>query len=185
MTVPVTKNTSGWTPVPDPTVLTTELMLREVANLKELLQTQINVLKQEDIRVWEELSTRQPAIRAEVERLHALFDERFHSISTQFTERDKRQDQIQIAEKTAISAALQAQKESMEKTEAGFTKQIDSLHTVIDTAGKSTDGKIDDLKTRLTTIEGKSKGLGEGWGVIVAAGGLATGILFAISGFWK
>lgn len=50
---------------------------------------------------------------------------------------------------------------------------------------KSLEEKIGALQARLDTMEGKSKGLGEGWGVIVAAGGLATGILFAVMAFFK
>lgn len=184
-TVAVQKNTDGWKPIPDPTVLTTELTLREINNLKELLQAEINNLKLKDERHDLEFSNRAPAIRAEVERLHALFDERFKSIGVQFSERDKRQDQVLEASKLAIEAALLSQKESMAKTEAAFTKQIDQSSVVVNAIAKATDEKIDDLKTRLTLIEGKAKGIGEGWGIIVAAGGLATGILIAVASYLR
>lgn len=179
------KDTEGWKPIPDPTVLTTELTLREIANLKELLQSEINHLRDTERRVWEELATRAPAIRLEVERLHGLFDQRFKTVELQFNERDKRQDIVAISGRSAIDAALAAQKESMAKTETAFTKQIDQMQLLINAVAKATDEKIDDLKTRLTLREGQAKGLGEGWGIVVAAGGLATGILIAITSFYK
>ena len=173
----------GWRPVPDPTVLTTELTLRETHNVKELLQGEIHSLDGAVERIRVRLDSRHAEIREGMQTLQAFFDEKFESISIQFEERDKRQDQNSTADRTAIAAALQAQKESMGKTEASFTKQLDSIQMVMNSIARASDEKIDDLKTRLTMIEGKSKGIGEGWGIIVAAGGLATGILIAVAAF--
>ena len=69
------------------------------------------------------------------------------------------------------------------KSESAFTKQIDQMQMIVNSIAKATDEKIDDLRTRLTMGEGKSKGMGESWGVIVAAGGLATGILIAVASY--
>lgn len=175
----------GSVPVPDPTLLTTELTLREVANLKELLQSQTNGLQHEVTRIYGVLDTRHAAIRDEADRLQNLFEERFKSIDLQFGDRDK-----------AVGAALQAQKEAAAaqntanlaaalKSESAFTKQIDQMQMIINAIAKATDEKIDDLKTRLTLGEGTRKGIGEGWGIIVAAGGLATGILIAVAAYIK
>ena len=38
----------------------------------------------------------------------------------------------------------------------GFTKQIDQIGALIQATGKATDDKIDDLKTRLNSIEGRA-----------------------------
>lgn len=182
-TVAVQKNTDGWKPIPDPTVLTTELTLREVANLKELMEAKIGAAESAIDRIRERLDTRHAEIREGMQTLQAFFDEKFESISIQFEERDKRQDQGSSSDRLAIAAALQAQKESMGKTEASFTKQLDALQMVMNNIAKASDEKIDDLKTRVTMFEGKTKGIGESWGIIVAAGGLATGILIAVASY--
>ena len=117
-------------PIPDPTMLTTEQLmrevghvLREVGHVKELLETKI-------------------------EGAANLRMEQLSGISKQFEERDK-----------AVSAALQAQKEAtreaaksfqdlMDKTEKGLTKQIDFISA-----------KVDDLKDRTNLTEGRGVGV--------------------------
>ena len=137
-------------PVPDPTLLTTQLTLREIANLKELLQSQTGGLKRRLLAFTHILDTRHAAIRDEADRLQNSFEERFKSIDLQFGDRDK-----------AVGAALQAQKEAAAaqnvsnlsaalKTETSFTKQIDQMQMIINAIAKATDEKIDDLKTRMT-----------------------------------
>ena len=179
------KNSEGWRPVPDPTLLTTELTLREIATLKELLQSQTSDIRHSIDRIESQLNTRHSAIREDSERLQVLFEEKFTSIALQFSGNDK-----------AVAAALQAQKEAaaaqnannMEasaKSEASFTKQIDQMQMVVNAIAKATDEKIDDLKTRLTLGEGTKRGMGESWGVVVAAGGLATGILIAVASYLR
>src|ERR1700685_2775837 len=104
-------------PSPDPTVLTTQQLLRETDRLQILID-------------------KVPGLaRIEVAKLQELHEEKFASIATQFAERDKRTEQLSLADKTAIAAALQAQKEAagaqneanaaaIAKSEAGVTKQI-------------------------------------------------------------
>jgi hypothetical protein len=99
-------------------------------------------------------------------------DEKFRSIELQFIERDKRTEQLSLADKTAIAAALQAQKEqavaqnqsnaaATAKSEANFTKQIDQISTLIQSTAKAQDDKTNDIKDRLTRIEGTAVGTKE------------------------
>lgn len=115
-------------------------------------------------------------------------DEKFRSIETQFTERDKRIEQLSIADKTAIAAALQAQKEAasatnesnaaaISKSEIGFTKQIDQIYTLVASMAKSSDDKINDLKSRLDRGEGHTRGLNDGWGYLVGAIGIVIALI--------
>jgi len=149
------------TPRPDPTALTTQQLLREVDRLQGLID-------------------RLPGIvRNEVDRLQELHAEKFSSIATQFAERDKRTEQLSIADKTAIAAALQAQKEAagaqndanaaaIAKSEAAFTKQIDQITTLIAASVKNSDDKVEDIKdsiratvTRIAAMEGAATGAGK------------------------
>lgn len=158
---------TGSRPVPDPTVLTTELTQREISALKELIFTRLDGIDSTIELQQEQISARAAAIRDEVQHLKDVFGEKFTSIATQFIERDKRTEQLSIADKTAIAAALQAQKEaagasnesiaaSIAKSEAGFTKQIDQIGSSIGTLSRTFDDKINDVKSRLDKGEGKT-----------------------------
>jgi uncharacterized membrane protein YdfJ with MMPL/SSD domain len=127
------------TPRPDPTALTTQQLLREVDRLQGLID------KVPDI------------VRHEVARLQELHGEKFNSIATQFSERDKRALALYEANAAAIA-----------KSEASFTKQIDQITTLISASVKNADDKIDDIKdtiraivTRIAAIEGASSGAGK------------------------
>lgn len=168
------------TPRPDPTVLTTKQLLREIANTKEILETKLQGFQ--DIietrldgmdKAIELLQTANDKIPLHVdevvENLQRIHEEKFRSIEVQFAERDTRTEQTTQSSKVAVDAALQAAKEavgeqnksnalSISKSEAAFTKQIDQIGTLIQTTNAATNDKIDDIKTRLTTIEGKTLG---------------------------
>ena len=175
--------TFGFRPIPDPTVLTTAALLREISNLKELLQAEITHLQRDDKRIWDFLGNRGTIIREEIDALHVLLNERFHGVGLQFTERDKAITAALEAQKEAAAAQNTSNMEAAGKSEASFTKQIDQMQMIVNAIAKATDEKIDDLKTRMTLGEGTKRGMGESWGIIVAAGGLATGILIAVASY--
>ena len=98
--------------------------------------------------------------------------EKFRSIEVQFKERDTRTEQTSRDSKVAVDAALSAQVKSVDaqnisnslaisKSEAGFTKQIDQIGALIQATGKATDDKIDDIKTRLNSIEVRTNAFGK------------------------
>jgi hypothetical protein len=82
---------------------------------------------------------------------------------------------------TALEAALQAQQKSADKTEVSFTKQFDSLTALINTKTQALDEKIGDNKDRITSSEGRTKGLGDGWVILVGALGV-IGVIVGIVG---
>jgi hypothetical protein len=99
----------------------------------------------------------------------ALRNERFDSVQKQLEERDVRSEQASRDDKVAISAAFAAQEkigekqteafsESIGKSEAGFTKQIDQIGARITDLTKTFDDKIDGLKQRLDRGEGRGEG---------------------------
>lgn len=153
------ENQTDLLPRPDPTTLTTEQLHREIAALAEVFNAKME-----------------------------LQNEKFRGIDTQFAERDKRTEQLSLADKTAIAAALQAQKEAagatyesitaaIAKSEVGFTKQIDGLGTLIASITAGFDSKISDLTARLDRGDGHGSGLKDGWGYIVGAGGLLLALV--------
>lgn len=119
----------------------------------------------------------------------AIHAEKFSSVQTQFQERDIRTEQTARDSKVAVDAALQAAKEAVgkqqeasdraiAKSEAAVTKQIDQIVVLIQTNNVSTDGKIIDLKERLTLWAGKSEGLSAGWAILIGV----VGIIGALAG---
>lgn len=108
-------------------------------------------------------------ILLQVERLREVAQERFNSVEKQFVERDKRSEQIVASSHAQMNAALLSGKEqvaeqnrsllqSISKSEAAFTKQIDQIGTLIQNTIEATNGKIDDNKQRITAIENKTQG---------------------------
>ncbi len=63
--------------------------------------------------------------------------------------------------KVALEAALKTQKESSDKIESNFVKQIDGVLATIGALTKTTDDKIGDLKDRFNTREGQTSGTKE------------------------
>jgi len=176
----------GLIPSPDPTALTTAALLREIATTKEIISTRIDAMDKA-IDLLQKFADKQPTtmtVSQQVIALDQLLQEKFRSIEKQFIERDSRTEQTSRDSKVAVDAALQAAKEAVAeqnrsnalaiaKSEATFTKQIDQLGTLINAMEKGFDGKINDIKDRITSSdgrfissEGQKKGSHEGIGLI-------------------
>lgn len=178
---------TGGKPDPDPTLLTTQALLREIGSIKELFEAKLNA--HDDILnvISKDLGDRQEVIDAAVIHLTTLFEVKFEGVEKQFIERDKRTEQLSLADKTAIAAALQAQKEaagaqnesnaaSVTKQEAAFTKLLDQNQTLFQTAMSALTTQLNDVKSRLDKGEGHSRGANDLWGWIVGTIGLLTAV---------
>jgi hypothetical protein len=171
----------------DPSALTTSQLWREIAALKELLETRLTAMDKA-IRVAHEDLTRVPtdvqerianlkelhaekflAIDKELSDRAALRDEKFAGVQKQFDERDIRSQHSEAAATTAVNAALSAQKElsskqaesfseATQKSEQQFTKQIDLQGELLRTEVKGLVTQIDEVKERLN----RGEGIGEG-----------------------
>lgn len=144
----------GLRPIPDPSVLTTQQLMREIELLKELLQTDDNatrlLLESNDHAVRDILETRLNAMDKAIELLQqkadkvpsevdlkttslkdllfekfSTVDALFRGIETQFEERDTRVKESAVATSTAVAAALQAAKEAVGEQNKSFTLSID------------------------------------------------------------
>lgn len=181
-------------PVPDPSALTTALTQREVAALKEIIDTRIDAMDKAIalLQAFADKSPTTAAVAQSVESLEKLHAEKFKSIETQFKERDTRTEQMAKVSDLAVNAAFAAAKEavgeqnksnalSIAKSEAATAKQIDGILSSIITATKTSDDKFADLKDRLTAVESQKKGAGDMIAYLLAFGGLlvaAAAILF-------
>ncbi len=181
-------------PIPDPTVLTTQQLQREIATSRELVESKISGFKDtietrlaamdKAITLLQTQTDRLPALILDaVKQLQNLHEEKFRSIETQFVERDTRTEQTSRDSKVAVDAALQAAKEAVgeqnksnalaiAKSEATFTKQIDQIGVLISTLQKGLDEKIDDLRLRMQVTESVKKGGNEVWAIVIGTAGL-------------
>ena len=153
----------------DPSDLTVRMLLRELANLREVVEARMDG----NDRIVELLQAgqdrRKDEVSAEVQHLSKLHGEKFASIQTQFQERDTRTDQTSKDSKVAVDAALQAAKEAVSeqnkssalaigKSETSTGKQIDQIALNIAGMTSNLNDKIDDVKNRMNVIDGRTKG---------------------------
>lgn len=147
--------------VSDPSPLTTAALWREIQHLKELFETKIDGIEKA-IAVAHQDAVRVPTeIQLQVSNLRELHDEKFASVEARFDERDKRFEQEAENSKVAVAAAFNASKEAVAKSEVGFAKQIDGLTEMFRTSVKALESKNDDVKDRLTRLEGRAEGTKE------------------------
>ena len=168
-------------PIPDPTVLTTQQLQREIQALRDILNTRIDAVQDQlhvrlsamdkAMEVATAIVTHTPTeIDKQILHLKELHDAKFAAIDRQFENRDSRAEQANRDNKENVAAALNAAKESVKqhndasalaiaKSEAATNKQIDQIMTLFHTSNGSLEGKIGDIKDRLTLIEGKGAGV--------------------------
>jgi hypothetical protein len=165
----------GSRPDPDPTLLTTASLLREIANLKELVSSNIATLEARTTtrldNIEKRLDHKYLETATDIKHLHDLHEEKFLGLS--HLNSQSREDG-----KVMLDAAFKSAKDAQDKTEQSFTKQIESLASRSEDANKATNEKIDRLTSRLDSGEGQTKGKTEGVGTI---GSVAVGAAFIIS----
>jgi cation transport regulator ChaB len=183
------------TRVTDPSQLTTRQILREVSLLEDKLVTRMLAEEKSIDKLFSQIEKVPDIIDHSLVQINAVHAEKFNSIQTQFRERDTRAEQTSKDSKTAVDAALQAAKEAVgeqnkssalaiSKSEVAVTKQIDQIYTLIAAANKTTDEKINDLKSRLDQNVGQEVGVkavkddGKSW---IAIGISLVGLLVMIA----
>ena len=159
---------------PDPTLLTTASLLREIANLKELTAANLEVVRislQTTIdNLTKRLDHKYVETSADLTHLREFLTERIEGMRE--LSKQAREDN-----KISLDAAFKSAKDAQDKTEQSFTKQIESLAQRSEAANKATNEKIDRMTSRLDLGEGKSKGAGDLWGYLVGVGGLIIAAL--------
>jgi hypothetical protein len=138
--------------------------------VRSIIETRLNG-NDTAIKLLQDTTDKFPArIDEKIVALKEVHQEKFESIQLQFLERDVRTEQSAQSTKTAVDAALAAQEKSFgkqgetfsastAKTEESFTKQIDQLGALLQSAVKSLEDKISDLKDRFNRGEGRSEGI--------------------------
>ena len=186
-------------PDPDPTTLTTQALYREINQVHDLINSEtyavssglsarIDGADRERLHLQAEIDALPTEVTRRIDTLRVLHEEKFNSIQVQFSERDTRTEQTSKDSKVAVDAALQAAKEAVgeqnkssalaiAKSEASTTKQIDQQGLLIASSTQGLDDKINDVKERLTRIEGGANGGHQVWGYVFGVAGSLVGLI--------
>lgn len=153
-------------PIPDPTILTTAQLLREMEGLRR----ELGMIRE---CLTESIEAEKHFILKEIERVSHLTESHFALVAMRFGERDER-----------FALAARDKKEAIQAAMASVTKQIDQQGILIQTNANVHRDMIDECKGRLTLIEGRSSGMGASWGIamsllgtFIALGALAIALV--------
>jgi hypothetical protein len=169
----------GAPPIPDPTVLTTEQLNREILHLRELIQTRLDNMDQALIEARHRSEMAVEAARNSADRAIGEFDKgmtrrldladqnvsaKFEGVSKEFVTFRSFLDNnaasaalaLASADK-AVKAAFDSSREAIGKAEAFNEKRFDLLTK-----------QIDELKTAQTLSAGKGQGAAALWGYLAA-----------------
>jgi len=160
-------------PVPDPSLLTTQQLFREINALRELLSSRLNGMDKALDLVHENYVRIPSDTDKQISSLKELLFDKVvaleKAIQLQLHERDIRTEQSSAHSRLAIDAALQAAKElvgeqnrasgtAITKSETAVNKQMEQFSLLIQTVQKSVDDKFGDMKDRITRSEGSGSG---------------------------
>jgi len=123
----------GGRPDPDPTVLTTENLQREIVGVKDLIERAINSLA-------------------------ALTAEQFKGVHRELELVEARRVELKSDSGTTLAAALAAAKEAVGKTETNFAEQLKQLGVLAATEREAANKALVDLKERVQAIESTKLG---------------------------
>jgi SMC interacting uncharacterized protein involved in chromosome segregation len=173
---PMDRDATGSRPVPDPTVLTTEALHREI-NSSYALTT------------------------AKIESLEKVMLQKFSAVEEQLQLVERQRVEQKKDTKDAVDAALTAQKEAVReqttaseraiaKSEAATTKQMDQQRLTFETAIKSVTDLMNEVKERITRIESvkigwseQSTNVKQNLGVVWGAVGAVVGLIGVVIAF--
>lgn len=168
----------------DPSARSVEMIERAIMSLEKQLTIRLDGLE----RAQSEFQNNMQRVPTEVQRstsaLEAVVDQKigvlaerlntqnvkFDAIQGQFIERDVRAKESSTAASTAITAALQAQKEAageqtkssaaaIAKSEANTSELIKAQSGLLTSVTASFDGKISDVKDRIATISDRTNSI--------------------------
>ena len=174
-------------PIPDPTLLTTEALRREIAWTREITDEKFKAFRDlHDVlerRIDAEvaaLSTlsleRRAAIEQEMKAHRETTDGLLTAVDTRFHERDVRFDQAAAEAERAVQAALSSLTLLFARVESQFNKQIDQLGSTLTLTNTNMTQRIDELRTSVSQIRGTRQGSMQmvGWGIG------AAGVIIAV-----
>lgn len=144
------REAEGSRPVPDPTLLTTEALNREIATIKELLSVEIKHRGDLTDTQFRNVDDRLEDLAARTEEQKS---DTKAAVDAALVAAEKAVAAALAAAKEAVSQQTEASERSIAKSETATSKQIDALGALLSTTNSATDDKFSDVKSRLDRIE--------------------------------
>jgi cobalamin biosynthesis Mg chelatase CobN len=194
-------------PVPDPSTLTTEQLHRELASLREILETRltgmdtatgllairlerlttefIGKLDHQQSDRLDQLIALREALNGQISLVKAVMDERFTAVDTRFLERDTRTQQAADESRISLDAALAAAKEAVSEQNKANTLAIDksgaATQKQIDAQAAQMDTSVKSLEDKIADIKGRmDRNEGKSQGGIALWGGILAVIVVLV-----
>ncbi len=152
-----------WEGKTDPTKLTTDALRREIAATKDLIQAEMDVIRQR---------------LADMDTATSL---RAVSVERRILDRD-----------ASVVIAFTAAKEQATERQTSINKSIDQMSKIMEATTGKVDGKVDDLRERMTAMESWSKGVaeqkkntGDNWGLIFGVVGMIWALVATIAAVFQ
>lgn len=161
------EESGDWTPRPDPTTLTTEALIREIAQLKELLEAQINASDEQ---------SRQRYVMAR-EFLDTQMADHKHAVNERFDALRREMTATMGAQKEAVDKAEAGTTKVLDTMQTGYAKEIDAIRAQIQASNQGQNERLNAVSSRLDRGEGKGSGLSQAGAVAVALGALFLSLL--------
>lgn len=175
MTVGEERRTHDIRPIPDPTILTTEALNREIATLRESIEIWrdgferlllekdghiTSTLQSETSRIDDKFEQVESEMRTRLSTLQEIIDSQLAKVSQRFELQEQQRIEQKNDTKAAVDAALTAQKEAVkeqttasslatQKSETATNKSLEQQATAAATEAAALRRSIDELKERI------------------------------------
>jgi hypothetical protein len=193
----------GNLPIPDPTTLTTEQILREVLHLRQLIEERMS---ERDHRYQQRAEAQQMALEAALVGVERRSSESESNLQQGISYLDSLTESKFVTFRTLaesqadkVALALDAADKAVTKAETANEKRYEALiasmsalsgqsknfvtRPEFETVRVSLSEKIDDLKAFALRTEGRGAGLSAGWGYLAGAFAImatAVGVILAV-----
>jgi len=116
---------SNTVPIPDPTLLTTQQLLREITALRELFETRLDGMDKAITLIQAHADRIPSSTDIALQRLQELLDNKLMNVQAQFDARDRAVDR-------AVTTALEAQKATMLLQNSSLNESVSRLQELHD-----------------------------------------------------
>lgn len=147
---------SNYQLAPDPTERTLDQSRREILMLRELIESKLSGKDELSGLIKEFNAAVITHIRLEAAGLKELEDEKFKGINGQFSQRDLALTAALQAQKESAAAQQAANTDSIQKSEGATMKQLESLLAMVKAVEKVLADNTGDLKDRIQASESRT-----------------------------